>query len=38
MDTLMLTTVIQMGASTVGPILVNVTQGGAETILALGVR
>lgn len=30
--------VVQMGASTVGPILVNVTQGGAETLIAVGVR
>jgi len=30
--------VVQLGQSTVGPILVNVTQGGAETLLALGVR
>jgi len=37
-DALLLTLVVQMGAVTVGPILVNVTQGGAETLVALGVR
>jgi len=37
-DALLLTLVVQMGAVTVGPILVNVTQAGAETLIALGVR